>query len=468
MNRRKFLSAVAVSSATFVIPGCFTQKSGQKPNLIFILADDLGYEDLSCFNSKMINTPHIDQLAASGMKFTHFYSASAVCSPTRASCLTGRYPLRFSITRHFTDHEEHLPRGTVTLPKMLQQAGYRTAHIGKWHLGGLNKKHCENREASIPGPNQHGFDEYVCMYEDPAIRAPLLQARRLYREGAKYLVSNDKALPPIQQHWTEYKVERSRQFIVEAVQAKQPFFLNLWFDAPHTPYEPAPEPYLNPYKKRAKGDDLWYRSMVAQMDNGIGKIISKLKQLKIEQNTFIIFTSDNGPSHQGCPGPWTGGKADLHEGGIRVPMIAGWPGTIKSESVTTDVAHTNDLLPTFVAAAGLTLPPDLEIDGINLFPALSGKGKIPAERTLFWQLDLYEWYPQPGPKPKPFATEIARQGKWKLLAANGTPLALFNMEEDPYERRNLIEVWPERAHELTQSLNQWLNEPRQKWENQTE
>ncbi len=374
-------------------------------------------------------------MAAEGMRFTNFYAASPVCSPTRASCLTGCYPQRFGITRHLDDHEMHLPAGTVTLPKLLRQNGYVTKHIGKWHLGGLNVKHTQQRATSIPGPLQHGFDHYLCMYEDPNIRANLLAERRLYREGANFLVSDDQPFPAQNKHWTDVKIEAALQFIEQCHQDNKPFFLNLWFDVPHTPYEPAPKPHINPYKDRAQKDDLYYRSMVAHLDWAIWEITNKLEKLGIKKDTLVLFTSDNGPSYQGSPGPWKGGKTDLHEGGIRIPMIAWWPGQIPASVVGEDVTHTNDILPTFCAAAGIPITP--KIDGINILPRLMNQLKLHDSRRLFGQIDFYDWYPQPGGKPQPYATEAVREGSWKLLARDGHAVALYNLQEDPYERRNL-------------------------------
>ncbi len=443
MNRREFLKTTALATVALSLGQCAAP--AQKPNLILLLADDLGYGDLSCYGSRAIETPYIDQMAAQGMRFTNFYAASAVCSPTRVSCLAGCYPQRFGITRDFDDREMHLPAGTVTLPRLLKQTGYVTGHIGKWHLGGLNVKHTQNRATSIPGPLQHGFDHYLCMYEDPDIRSPLVAQRRLYREGASFLVSDDQPVPAQNKHWTDVKIAAALEFIEVCHQQHRPFFLNLWFEVPHTPYEPAPEPFINPYKDRARGDDLYYRSMVTHLDWAVWEILQKLSQLGIAKNTFILFTSDNGPSYQGSPGPYKGGKADLHEGGIRTPMIAYWPGKIAGGKVCHDFAHTNDILPTFCAAADIQFQNDIPIDGLSLLPLLENRSQIPRRDTVFWQLDFYESDPH---IPNSSATEAIRQGDWKLLAWQGQPVELFNLHDDPFERRNLLEVWPEVASQL--------------------
>lgn len=434
-----------------------------RPNIILILADDLGYADLGCFGGTAVETPHLDSLAEEGMRWTQFYSASAVCTPTRASLLTGRYPLRFDIRKHFIDREEHLPRGPVTLPKLLREARYATAHIGKWHLGGLNQKHLDDRANSIPGPHEQGFEHYLTQLEDPAIRRDLGRTRRLYRDGGQHLVRNDENAPVDDRHWTDIVGAEAIDRVERYHKAGRPFFINLWFTVPHTPYEPAPEPHLSRYEEGAEGDQLRFRSMVSHMDAKVGELLAKLDELGIAENTLVLFTSDNGPAWEGHPGPWKGGKTDLHEGGIRVPMIARWPGQIPPDTRTDALGHTNDMLPTFCAAAGIEGPPDLNLDGINLLPQLT-KGAPPPDRgTVFWQMDLYKGFQRHAPKPEPYATEIARDGRWKLLAKGGEPVELIDLAADPGETKNLLAEKPAVVQRLTAELRAWLAEPRRSW-----
>lgn len=462
MNRRHFLSTTAMGVLAWAAGSKATAKPARKPNIILLLADDLGYADLTCYGSTAAKTPHLDALAARGMRWTQFYSASAVCTPTRASLLTGRYPLRFDIRKHFTDHEEHLPLDTVTLPKLLQQAGYATAHIGKWHLGGLNQKHIDNRAHSIPGPHEQGFEHYLTQLEDPAIRPQLGKTRRLYRDGGKHLVRNDKNAPPDARHWTDIVGDEAVELVERYHAADRPFFINLWFTVPHTPYEPAPEPHLSQYKDGAEGDQLLFRAMVSHMDAKVGQLVAKLEELGITNNTLILFSSDNGPAWEGHPGPWKGGKTDLHEGGIRVPMIACWPGHIPSGTETDALGHSNDVLPTLCTVAGATVSSDLPLDGIDLLPQLTAGVDAPERGVIFWQMDLYKGFQRHEPKPEPYATEIARRGAWKLLARNGDPVELFDVKADPGETQNLLKLQPEVADSMAADLRAWLNAPRQR------
>ena len=446
-------------------PGTGSARGTDKPNILFLLADDLGYGDLSCFGSSDIETPNLDALAAQGIQLRNFYAASGVCTPSRAAILTGRYPIRFDIRKHFRDvMGEFLPVQQTSLARLLKSQGYRTFHIGKWHLGGLQAHQIRAREAGQkdvnPGPLQHGFDHYLVNLED-TIRAELLRAARLYRDGGQYMVRNERRTDPVAAHWTDIKAQEAMDMIDQSLDSGQPFFINLWFDVPHTPYEPAPEPHLGKYKRRGfSGDKLYYCSMVSHMDANIGRIIQHLEELGIRDNTLIVFTSDNGPAFYGSTGYFRGGKADLHEGGIRVPFIASWPGKIPSGIVSAGMvgAHV-DLLPTFCEAAGI--PCDGSgLDGISLMPWLMDVGLAVPEREIFWQLDHYDFYPQPGEKPRPYATTAFLDGKYKLLADSLVPVELFDLGDDPSEMKNRLEKRITYADSLSRRIREYLAAPR--------
>jgi arylsulfatase A len=469
MNRRDFLWCTAEAMAAMAMPGCSSlRRAGQvndRPNFIMLLADDMGYADPGCFGGKAVKTPNIDALAQGGRKFTQFYSASAVCTPTRASVLTGRYPLRFGIRRHFNDDEAHLPRSAVTLSKLLREAGYATAHIGKWHLGGLHLQHIRNRSASIPGPHEHGFDHYLCQNEEQPLRGKMGKERTLYRKGGTCLIRDEERVSPDDPYYNEYLTDiigaETIRLIEEYHKQGQPFFLNVWWLAPHTPYEPAPEPHWSDTNQSdISHDQHCFRSMVARLDYQIGRIVAKLEDLNIRENTFILFTSDNGGAYEADVGGFKGGKTDLHEGGIRVPMVANWPARIPADTTSDMLTHTNDILPTFCSAANVHLPENVRLDGINLLPHMADGTSPPDRETLFWQVDLYRHLQRHYPKPKPYATEVARRGKWKLLANNGKPVELFDIQFDPVEANNLISEKPDVADQLSEELRAWLSEPR--------
>lgn len=436
----------------------FASSGAAHPNIIFLLADDLGWGDLGVYGGRSALTPHLDQLAALGTRLTNYYSTSAVCTPARASLLTGRYPLRFGITRHFPDDESHLPAEAVTIAELLRDAGYRTGHVGKWHLGGLHQKHIDARASSIPGPHEHGFDEYLTQLEDPPIRVPLGREKRIYRDGGRHLVRDDRNAPVDARHWTDINGAEAVAMIERFHSQGDPFFLNVWWLVPHKPYEPAPEPFFGQYEGWADGDQRKFRSMLTQMDHHVGRIVAKLEELGIADNTLIVFTSDNGGAYETDIGPYKGGKTDLHDGGVRVPYIAAWPGKIPAGVVSREIANHNDLLPTLCSAAGVEIPED--VDGVTLLPHLTRGAPILSRGPILWQMDLYENLQRHYPKPEPFATEGARDGRWKLLARDGRPVELFDLVRDPQEQQNLLPDFPGVAARLAAEIQEFLAEPR--------
>jgi arylsulfatase A-like enzyme len=312
----------------------------------------------------------------------------------------------------------------------------------------------------IPGPLEHGFDHYLANLED-TIRGELLRNAKLYRDGGRYLVRNDRRIEPVEKHWTDIKAAEAMAMIDSSLDSGYPFYINLWFDVPHTPYEPAPEPHMGKYRERGyTGNKLYYCSMVSHMDACIGQIVRHLNDLGIYDNTLIVFTSDNGPSYFGSTGYFRGGKADLHEGGIRVPFIASWPGRIRAGTISTGlVASHVDLLPTFCEAAGIAYDPSL-LDGMSILPWLPDGGSALPEREIFWQLDHYDFYPQPGDKPKPYATTALIKGKHKLLADSLLPVELFDLRNDPSEMKNKLDEMAALADSLVGSIREYLTAPR--------
>jgi len=439
----------------------------ERPNILLLLADDLGYRDLSCFDSPAVKTPNLDRLAAEGMKFTQFYAASAVCSPTRASILTGRYPLRFDITKHFNDVDRWLPESATTVAELLRENGYATSHVGKWHLGGLHIGKDGRRLSNQPGPRQHGFDFYQTQIEQQPLRGLMGKERTLFRNGGTVLLRNDERVgkndPFYPKHLTDANGDFAVQMIEKHVASGKPFFLNVWWVVPHKPYEPAPEPHWSATAAKGISDDQHrFRSMVEHMDAKVGEILTKLDELEISNNTLVLFTSDNGAAYEGDIGRLKGGKTDLHEGGIRVPMIVRWPTKISAGEVSDAFANSTDLLPTFCEAAGIPLPKNLSLDGLSLLPLMTGGAAPSAEQrgSVFWQLDLFKHLQRHYPKPKPYATEIVRRGKWKMLALHGKPVELFDVSTDPYEQTSLLDERKPIAVSMAKELKAWLAENR--------
>ncbi len=459
---RRLLTLVA---AAITLSG--TVWADSRPNIILLLADDLGYTDLSCFGSPAVQTPNLDRLAIEGVKATRFHAGSAVCSPTRASILTGRYPLRFNITKHFNDVDRWLPETATTLPELLQAAGYATAHVGKWHLGGLHIDADGRRLTTQPGPRQHGFDHYQTQIEQQPIRGKMGSDRTIFRQGGTVLLRDDQHVPASDPYFAKHLTDANGDYAIDLIkqfaQDDRPFFLNLWWLVPHTPYEPAPEPHWSETADATISDDQHrFRSMMRHMDAKVGQLLQTLDDLGIADNTLILFTSDNGAAWEGHIGDLKGGKTDLHDGGLRVPFLARWPGHIPAGSDTAAFGHSTDLLPTICAAARIEVSPTLRLDGHNILPELIAPSASPmwTRGTVFWQMDLYRKLQRHYPKPTPFATEVVRFKQWKLLSLDGEPVELFDITTDPTEKTNLIAQHPQLVADLTLQLQAWLAAPR--------
>ncbi len=466
MNHMK-CAIVVLTTLIANTPVLVAQDKETRPNIILLLADDLGHGDLSSYGSPAVKTPHLDQLADEGIRFSRFYAASAVCTPTRASVLTGRYPLRFDIKRHFNDKTRWLPESSTTVAELLKQAGYNTAHVGKWHLGGLHVDQNGKRKTNQPGPRQHGFDFYQTQIEQQPIRGKMGRERTLFRKGGTVLLRNDQRVtqddPFYSKHLTDANGDYTLELIEKLAADPKPFFINLWWLVPHKPYEPAPEPHWSDTAADGISEDQHcFRSMVQHMDAKIGAISDKLDELGIAENTLVLFTSDNGAAYEGFIGDLKGGKTDLHDGGIRVPMFARWPAMIPAGKETDAFGHTNDLLPTFCQAAGIEFPMELPLDGLSLLPHMKGEAAPTTEErgTVFWQLNLYKGLQRHYPKPKPFATEIAMRGKWKMLSRDGKPVELFDIEADPNELQNVLDEQTALVASLSTELKAWLDAPR--------
>lgn len=355
----------AVSVAAYSEGICQITK---KPNIVILLADDLGYADLSCYGSKEVKTPVLDKLAAEGMRFTDFYAASAVCSPSRAALMTGRFSVRAGVYSWIHPSQKmHLHRDEITIAEILKQAGYTTAHMGKWHLG----YDLEDGSGPGPAPHHHGFDYWLGTGNNASPS----------HHNPDNFVRNGKAVGVMEGYSSQLVVDEAIAWLDENVEGSQPFFLNLWFHEPHAPVAAPPE-----LTQRHSHTTLpAYYGSIENMDAHIGRILEKLDAMKVTDNTIIIFMSDNGSyrGKEGSNGELRAGKTTLWEGGIRVPGIIRWPGHIKPGSTAKTPAGIVDILPTICEATGAAAPIDRRIDGVSLLPLFAGKPLV-RNKPLYW------------------------------------------------------------------------------------
>jgi arylsulfatase A len=414
--------------------------SAQTPNIVLIVADDLGYGDLGCYGSRLNRTPHIDALAAAGLRFTDFHSAGPMCSPTRAAMLTGLYQQRFgklfdTAISGVRDREQGLPLKAVTIAELLRERGYATACFGKWHLG--------YHPPFLP-PDQ-GFDEYVGLGSGDGD-----YHTHVDRSGNEDWWRNNE-LAMEKGYTTELLTKHSLRFI--ETNRERSFFLYLPHLAIHFPWQGPDDP---PHRQQGRSyqDDKWgvipdpanvaphIKAMVEALDNSVGQIMAALKRWQLDRNTLVVFTSDNGGyltygknfRNISSNGPLRGQKAQLYEGGHRVPAIFRWPGRIKT-GVTATIAHSVDLLPTLAKLAGIE---NGKTDGVDLAPLLF-QGKPPSDRAFFWRA---------GNK------RAVRDGDWKLCRERNQS-ELFNLAEDLGEAHDLAKQHPDKVRKLEASWQAW-------------
>ena len=420
-----------------------------KPNIVFIFADDWGWGDLSCHGHPYVKTPNIDRLAAQGTDFSRFTVASGVCSPSRTAVMTGHFPARYNIDGHFAwvpsnakrNMPDWLDPKTPTLPKMLQSAGYATAHFGKWHLS-------NDMIPDSPLPGVYGYDEYGafnCAGEQMPVH-----------EDADHAVA----------------------FIEKSAAAKKPFFINLWMHEPHTPFHTVPK-YEWRFREMESREDQIFASVLSHADDRIGEVLDALDRLELTENTLVIFSSDNGPARSTKPAELTlsydtatgagwgiaaskgitagrkGYKAALFEGGINVPFIARWPGKIAAGKIDdTSLISAVDLLPTFCELAGAQLPEDYQPDGVSQVATLMGSAAPLREKPLFWRMDGH-WPPRMD-APYHWVTFAVVDQQWKLLSnRDGSHRELYDIAADPLETKDVAGDLPEVVNGLVAKLEAW-------------
>lgn len=448
MSRQHLL----VLALTFTPLATLHAAAPPKPNIVFIFADDWGWGDLSCHGHPYVKTPNIDRLAKEGTDFHRFSVASGVCSPSRTAVMTGHFPSRYCIDGHFAWVQTNAKRGmpdwlspeAPLLSRMLQKAGYATAHYGKWHLS-------NDMIPDSPLPSEYGFDDYGA-FNCAGEQMP-------YYEDAQRAIS----------------------FMEKCQQDHKPFFINLWIHKPHTPFHVLPR-YQWRFRNLDQADNI-YAAVLSHADDRIGKLLDALDRLKLTGNTLVIFSSDNGPARAvgsaelklhfdtatgtgfgiGAAKGITGGrkayKAALFEGGIGVPLLARWPGRIAAGEVNDHaMISAVDLLPTFCELAGVRLPEDYEPDGVSQLASLTGKSsKEGREKPLFWRMQAH--WPAPKGKPHHWVSYAVAHKQWKLLASEDfEQVELYDIVADPLEKHDVEEAHPEVVSKLMKHIAQWKKE----------
>lgn len=469
---RKGISAVMASA--LLLTGCVVQpastqrmadSSAPRPNVIVILADDLGYADVSSYGIKRISTPNIDRIGTEGVRFTDGYASAPVCSPSRAGLQTGRYQERFGFEFNNggakRDLDQHLgiDNKEITIAQALQTAGYHTGMIGKWHLGSAPEFY----------PMKRGYQEYVgflsgaSSYMSPEApdlvtwkpdgvdddggriehRNPL---NAIYEGADKKLVNNED------QYLTDFFGDRAVDYINRNAKSADPYFLYIAFNAPHAPYM-VTKKYYDRFPMIENKEMRVYAAMISALDDQVGRILDAVDKSGEANNTIVVFVSDNGcagyvPGLCSCQ-PLRGGKLTHYEGGVRVPYMIRWPKMIKAGQWYRNPVSTMDLFPTTVAAAGGELAKDRVYDGVNLMPYLTGKNPGEPHNVLYWRRE-------------PLVS--IRKGDWKLWKhQKGEYTLLFNLKDDPNETTNLATKNPAKVKELEDAIQQWakdLQDPR--------
>jgi arylsulfatase A len=393
-------------------------------NMILFLADDLGYGDLGCFGHPIIKSPNLDVFAKQGVRLTQCYSGSAVCSPSRSALLTGRTPHRNGVFTWIAEGAEvHLRTSENTLPELLKGAGYTTCHSGKWHLNGLFNNPAQ------PQPNDHGYDWWMATQNNAGPS----------HENPNNFARNGQPVGQMQGYSAPLVVSEAITWLKENRDATKPFFLAVWTHEPHYPIKSDPK-FKALYPDLSDDIQREHHANVTQMDHAFGMLMMSLDEQKLTDNTFVFFTSDNGPEGDGIKSPGRGSsgglrgrKRDIHEGGIRVPGMARWPGKIKAGSICDVPVIGSDIFPTMLGIAGVKVPGGRTLDGVNVLPALDGTAtKLERPQPLFWRLHM-------APNMK-IAMHV---DDWKILANETlTEFELYNLKTDEKETTDLKDKEP--------------------------
>ena len=435
MTFRRLLCLLVL--AVLLQPLSMALEGADRPNIIFIMADDLGWKDIGCYGGP-VKTPALDALATGGFRFTDFYSGAAVCSPSRATLLTGRQHLRAGVFSWIDDHTQksHLLEREVTLAEILKAHGYSTVHLGKWHLGLPTRAH------EKPTPGQHGFDYWF---------ATANNAQPSHKDPVNF-IRNGKPVGKIKGYASQILVDEAIAWLDGKREPGKPFFLNLWFHEPHAPIA-APERSVAPYGELNDPGAI-YSGTIDNTDRAIARLLKKLAQVDAPENTLIIYSSDNGSYRNDRTGHLRGAKGSNFEGGIRVPLVVRWPGTVPAGKTCSTPTSNVDFYPTFLAAAGVTPDPKQKLDGISILAQLKKPGNELRKAPLFWHYPLAKPHFLGG-----HSGGAIRQGPWKLIEWFDTgKVELFNIEEDRGEVNDLFAQRRKTSELLLSQLRSWRKE----------
>ncbi|MDF1739059.1 MAG: sulfatase-like hydrolase/transferase [Verrucomicrobiales bacterium] len=401
-----------------------------RPNIVVVLADDMGWGDSGTYGHEIIQTPNMDKLASQGVKFTQGYSACGVCSPSRAAILTGRTPYRNGVWRHLSGvHDAHLRESEITYPELLRETGYETCHVGKWHL--LSRQQFENPDFPQVG-EQGGYDYWMATHNnaEPSHKNP------------ENFIRNGEPVGEVEAYSAPFVADEAIHWLTEVRDDKKPFVLSVWFHEPHKPI--ATDIKFSDLYQGQKKKDATYFGNITQLDYALGKVMEALDSEGVSENTLVIFSSDNGPviSSGGSSGGLRGLKRNDFEGGIRVPFLVKWPGHISPGTVSDTPVIGTDIFSTVLDILDIPQPPDRTIDGVSMLPVFEGKS-VERSVPLFWRTHV-----------SPAEDRVAmRIGDWKIVG-NDTmkKFQLFNVQKDWQEKNNLAEVEPEKTAEMKQIL----------------
>jgi len=448
LSRRSFFCySGALTAALAATPGlCAANSDPDRPNIILCMSDDHGWGDVGYNGHPVLKTPNLDRMSKQGLRFDRFYAGAPVCSPTRASCLTGRHPYRQGIP---WANEGHLRDAEINLAEVLKHEGYATGHFGKWHLGTLTKETVDARRGGrerwlnhYAPPWEHGFDE--CFSTESA--CPTYWREGYYdKYGVRYWTGPEELVPESELRGDDSRIvmDHALEFIDSSVRNDKPFLAGVWFHAPHTPVL-SDSPDTDGYDEHEN-----YYGCISAMDEQMGRLRAELERLGAADNTMLWFCSDNGPIPPGRKGDLKGRKKSLHEGGVRVPGLLVWPEKIRKNRVVDMPCSTSDYFPTILEVLGIPLPdPDRPYDGISLLPLLEGRMSR---------------------RPQPIGFESQRQTalideRYKIYSRNkGKRYEMYDLVEDPGENTDISEQHPELFQSMIKTLEQWRESCRQSW-----